>query len=124
MSESVKKRAADSKLLAEKSAARADAESELQMRKEARDGSVKEHMATGSYIASLHSECDWLVQYYDVRKEARAGEVDSLQKACTGTGTKLLQSSGTDTKMAEVCLCAFTLHDVMIDPIFSLQSIR
>jgi len=81
MSESVKKRAADSKLLAEKSAARADAESELQMRKEARDGSVKEHMATGSYIASLHSECDWLVQYYDVRKEARAGEVDSLQKA-------------------------------------------
>merc|ERR1712194_203799 len=34
----------------------------------------KELMATDKYISSLHAECDWLVQYFDVRKEARAGE--------------------------------------------------
>lgn len=26
-------------------------------------------MATMKYIQSLHAECDWLVQYYDVRKD-------------------------------------------------------
>jgi len=81
MSDSATKRAADSKLLAEKGSTKADTEAELQAREEGKEAAVKEHMATMKYIQSLHSECDWLVQYYDVRKEARAGEVDSLQKA-------------------------------------------
>merc|ERR1740121_785837 len=81
MSESAAKRAADSKLLAEKGSARADAESDLQSEKAGHSASGKEHMATSKYIMSLHSECDWLIQYYDVRKEARAGEADSLAKA-------------------------------------------
>eukprot|EP00443_Scrippsiella_acuminata_P020303 CAMPEP_0115248746 /NCGR_PEP_ID=MMETSP0270-20121206/42228_1 /TAXON_ID=71861 /ORGANISM="Scrippsiella trochoidea, Strain CCMP3099" /LENGTH=70 /DNA_ID=CAMNT_0002664055 /DNA_START=1 /DNA_END=213 /DNA_ORIENTATION=+ len=38
-------------------------------------------MATGEYIKSLHTECDWLMQYYDVRKEARTDELDALEKA-------------------------------------------
>jgi len=38
-------------------------------------------MNTMKNIASLHAECDWLMQYYDVRKQARAGEVESLQNA-------------------------------------------
>jgi len=38
-------------------------------------------MATHEVISSLHAECDWLLQYFDVRKDARAGEVDSLGKA-------------------------------------------
>merc|ERR1711957_153217 len=41
----------------------------------------KELMATDKYMASLHAECDWLLKYFDARKEARAGEVDSLTKA-------------------------------------------
>merc|ERR1712061_417033 len=41
----------------------------------------KELMAVLKYISSLHSECDWLLQYFDVRKEARAGEIGSLVKA-------------------------------------------
>merc|ERR1719253_799610 len=32
-------------------------------------------------MASLHAECDWLMQYFDVRKEARTGEIDALGKA-------------------------------------------
>ena len=35
----------------------------------------------GSQWGLLHAECDWPVQYSRVRKEGRAGEVESLQKA-------------------------------------------
>jgi len=38
-------------------------------------------LATAKYISNLHGECDWLIQYYDVRKEARAGEMDAITKA-------------------------------------------
>jgi hypothetical protein len=38
-------------------------------------------MATHEYIGSLHGECVWLLMYFDVRKEARTGEIDSLKKA-------------------------------------------
>jgi len=43
--------------------------------------SKKELAATADYIMSLHSECDWLLQYFDVRKQARDSEIDSLSKA-------------------------------------------
>ena len=60
---------------------KADMEADLQAHKEAHAGGSKELMATMKYISSLHYECDWLLQYFDVRKEARAGEVESLNKA-------------------------------------------
>merc|ERR1719512_528469 len=41
----------------------------------------KELMATEGYISSLHAECDWLLKYFDMRKEARSGEIDALEKA-------------------------------------------
>merc|ERR1712228_993719 len=41
----------------------------------------KELQATVKYIASLHAECDWLMQFFDVRKEARNGEIKSLVDA-------------------------------------------
>jgi len=53
----------------------------LEAHKESKAVAGKELMATLKYIQSLHAECDWLLQYYDVRKEARAGEIDSLVKA-------------------------------------------
>jgi len=37
--------------------------------------------AASKVLASLHQECDWLVQNFDTRKAARAGEVDSLNNA-------------------------------------------
>jgi len=81
MKESASKRAADSASLTEKGAAKADLEADLEAHKEHLASAGQEHMAVSKYIASLHSECDWLVQYFDVRKEARAGEIDSLVKA-------------------------------------------
>merc|ERR1712194_496644 len=81
MKDAADKRTADSKALSEKQSTKADTEAALQEHDAARFAGLKELMATDKYISSLHAECDWLVQYFDVRKEARAGEVESLTKA-------------------------------------------
>merc|ERR1712085_20853 len=57
---------------------------------------AKDLMGTEKYIASLHADCDWLVKYYEVRKEARADEIESLGKAkavLNGADYSLLQRS-------------------------------
>merc|ERR1719478_1341613 len=41
----------------------------------------KELGATVQYISTLNNECGFILKYYDMRKEARAGEIDSLEKA-------------------------------------------
>merc|ERR1740116_318212 len=81
MSDSSAKRSVDSKSLTEKGSAKADTEAQLQAHASAKAAGDKELMATMKYISSLHAECDWLLQYFDVRKEARAGEIESLKNA-------------------------------------------
>jgi septal ring factor EnvC (AmiA/AmiB activator) len=81
MKNAAAKRASDSKALAESEAERADLGSSSEELMAAKKSGKKELLATNKYIMALHSECDWLLQYFDVRKEARAGEVDSLTKA-------------------------------------------
>jgi len=81
MGDSAAKRAADSKSITAKEGEKAANEKELSDNNEAHTSTVKELMATHEYIGSLHGECDWLIKYFDVRKEARAGEIDSLKKA-------------------------------------------
>merc|ERR1719189_636834 len=81
MKDSAAKRTTDSAALAEKTSSKADTEAELQAHESHKGAESKELMATMAYISSLHAECDWLLQYFDVRKEARAGEVESLKRA-------------------------------------------
>merc|ERR1711979_76326 len=81
MKDSAAKRTTAARVLTEKNSAKADTEANLQAHTTAKAAGGKELMATMKYISSLHAECDWLLQYFDVRKEARAGEVDSLQRA-------------------------------------------
>merc|ERR1712087_1085880 len=81
MSDAALKRTTDSKSLAQKVSAKADTEAELQEHSERKTATTGELMATEKYDASLHAECDWLLQYFDVRREARDGEVDSLKRA-------------------------------------------
>jgi len=81
MKDSASKRADDSKTLANKEATLADLQSSLQSDTENKASTTKELGATVMYINSLHAECDWLLQYFDVRKTARASEVDALGKA-------------------------------------------
>jgi len=81
MKDSAEKRVTDSKSLSEKVSTKADTEANLQSLKEQKTSTSKELAATLEVISATHAECDWLLQYFDVRKEARAGEIDSLTKA-------------------------------------------
>merc|ERR1740123_31747 len=81
MKDSAAKRATDSKVLTEKSAAKADTEADLEAHTDAKEAGGRELLSTSKYIASLHAECDWLLQYFDVRKQARSDEIDSLLNA-------------------------------------------
>merc|ERR1719401_2352260 len=96
MRDSAEKRTKDSKLLGEKESTKADLEADLETHTEDKASTAKELMATMKYIQSLHNECDWLLQYFDVRKQARTDEIDSLEKAkavLSGADFSLLQKS-------------------------------
>merc|ERR1711994_1026456 len=99
MTDSAAKRTADSQSLTQKVSAKADTEASLQAHSAAKAAGGKELMATMKYISSLHAECDWLVKYFDIRKEARAGEVDSLNRAkavLSGADFSLIQRRTTN----------------------------
>mmetsp|Transcript_45225 Transcript_45225/g.104562 ORF Transcript_45225/g.104562 Transcript_45225/m.104562 type:complete len:719 (+) Transcript_45225:50-2206(+) len=81
MKDSTAKRLEDSKALTDKEGTKADLETALEDHKTALSDGLKELMATEKYIASLHAECDWLLKYFDERKEARSGEIESLGRA-------------------------------------------
>eukprot|EP00747_Dinoflagellata_sp_TGD_P160062 gnl/TRDRNA2_/TRDRNA2_177942_c4_seq2.p1 gnl/TRDRNA2_/TRDRNA2_177942_c4~~gnl/TRDRNA2_/TRDRNA2_177942_c4_seq2.p1 ORF type:complete len:701 (+),score=291.57 gnl/TRDRNA2_/TRDRNA2_177942_c4_seq2:76-2178(+) len=81
MKDSAAKRAEDTKHLSEKQAAKADMEADLEKAKEDKMTTSKQYFALKQYIATLHGECDWLLQYFDARKEARDSEIDAMGKA-------------------------------------------
>jgi len=96
MRDMAEKRVADTTALADKGAAKAGLEGDLAGLK-AEDADTKSALAaTLEYIASLHAECDWLLKYFDVRKEARNGEIDALVNAkavLSGADYSLMQVS-------------------------------
>jgi chromosome segregation ATPase len=81
MGDSAAKRAQDSSLITEKEYMKAELESELQASKEGKASTTKELLGTVEYIGGLHKECDWLLKYFDVRKDARTSEIDALGRA-------------------------------------------
>jgi septal ring factor EnvC (AmiA/AmiB activator) len=94
MADAKKDRTGLSKSLTEKTAAKADLEEDQEKMEDEKKATTAELMATDKFISNLHAECDWLVQYFDVRKAARAGEIDSLDKAkavLSGADYSLLQ---------------------------------
>jgi len=102
LKDSAEKRATDSKALTEKTSAKAGLESDLEADKEEKGSTVKELMATESYISSLHGECDWLIQYFEVRKEARTSEIESLGSAkavLSGADFSLVQQGSSQKRL-------------------------
>jgi len=81
MQDSKNKRAQDSKSLAGKEGTKAEMEARLQKLIGENKNTVKRDYATATALKDLHLECDWLLSAFEARKEARAGEVDSLKKA-------------------------------------------
>jgi chromosome segregation ATPase len=70
-----------SKTLKSKTAAKADLTADLETLKSDKKSTTAELMATEKYMSDIHSDCDWLLKYFDVRAEARSGEIESLDKA-------------------------------------------
>merc|ERR1719502_930537 len=96
MKEFAEKRATDTETLANKEKVKSELEAELEANTEEKGATEKSLAATLEHIASLHGECDWLLQYYEVRKEARAGEVESLETAkavLSGADYSLLETA-------------------------------
>jgi chromosome segregation ATPase len=96
MADSSEKRALDSKAITDKEAAKAETETAKQTDEDTKKSKTIEAMETAKYIAGLHEECDWLLKYYDTRKEARTGEIDALGKAkdvLSGADYSLVQTA-------------------------------
>ena len=81
MADSAEKRTIDTKSISEKEGTKADTEANLEKMNVEKKDKVAEAYATATTLKDLHLECDWLLSNFDARKEARAGEVDSLKKA-------------------------------------------
>merc|ERR1719263_1625486 len=81
MQDSAAKRAADSKSITDDEAAKAELEATLQKLAEETTSKTNEAMATAESIQALHADCDWLIQNFEARKAARAGEVEALTNA-------------------------------------------
>merc|ERR1711957_1070123 len=74
---------------------KASTEEALQDEQDKRGETATELMNTEKVISNLHGECDWLLKYFDVRKDARSGEVEALSNAkavLSGADYSLIQS--------------------------------
>jgi hypothetical protein len=94
VNEAAAKRAADTKSIEEKTAVKAGLEDEIVKNGDQKAAEEDELMATKQYIADLHADCDWLINNFETRKEARANEIDALKKAkavLSGADYSLLQ---------------------------------
>ena len=81
MSEAAVKRRQDSESLTDRQAAKTDLENSLERSIADKKSTSKDLMGTSQDISSRHAECDWLMTYFTVRKDARADEIHSLEKA-------------------------------------------
>lgn len=81
MEDAKAKRAEDSKSQSDKEGALAETEEELVASKESLKAKQTDLMAQDKELSGLHADCDWLMKYYEARKEARSGEIDAMQKA-------------------------------------------
>jgi len=98
MKDAADKRAADSKAVAQKESSLANTEEALEDAKSKKEATVKEMMGNGEYLSSLHAECDWLLKYFETRKEARTSEIQSLADAkavLSGADYSFIQQSRT-----------------------------
>jgi hypothetical protein len=81
MTESETTRAAYSKGIVTKTSSKAAVEAKLEAAKEAHTAVSTDLDLIASTLGDLHMQCDFLLQNYDLRKEARANEVESLKTA-------------------------------------------
>jgi len=81
MGDAKDKRAADSKSMTDAEGSLAETSEQLVTDKGSLKDKNTELMETDKYLAGVHADCDFLIKYYDMRKEARTGEIDAMGKA-------------------------------------------
>merc|ERR1719261_2040384 len=75
------KRAMDTATISQKEEEKAGLEDTIVQTTDTKSAKEAELMATKQYISELHADCDWLLENFDARKEARSSEIDALKKA-------------------------------------------
>jgi outer membrane murein-binding lipoprotein Lpp len=81
MDKSQASRTGDVKSVTDKEAAKAEMEDKIVSIKEDLASAETELMNTKAYIADLNADCTFIMENYDLRKEARANERDGLMNA-------------------------------------------
>jgi len=81
MADAKEKRAADSKSMSDAEGSLAETDEQMVTDKGTLKNKETELMETDKYLSGLHADCDFLIKYYDMRKEARTGEIDAMGKA-------------------------------------------
>merc|ERR1719191_713977 len=81
MEESEATGAANSQGIVTKTASKAEVESKLLAAKEAHTAVSTDLDLIAATLGDLHMQCDFLLQNYDLRKEARTNEIESLKNA-------------------------------------------
>jgi len=102
MAKSADKRAMMSQRIVEKEGELAGTEERLAKAKKTGKALKTDLMDLGEFVASLHGQCDWLLQNFDQRKEARSNEIEAIKKAkavLSGADfTALLQTGAATTQ--------------------------
>jgi hypothetical protein len=96
MQKSADKRSIMSKTIVEKEGELAGTEERLAKAKKTNKAQKTDLMDLGEYVASLHGQCDFLIQNFDKRKEARTNEIEAIKKAkavLAGADFSLAQAS-------------------------------
>jgi hypothetical protein len=96
MADAKKKRSLDAKSVTDKEGAKAAAEAALEKNKLALKDKKEEMVETKEFLGGLHAECDWLLKFFDTRKQARTDELESLDKAkavLSGADYSFIQTS-------------------------------
>merc|ERR1719213_450614 len=81
MADSQETRAQDVKSITDKESAKASTEDDLLSLREKRKQTAQDLKDANTYLADLHSSCDFIMQNFDVRKTARSTEVEALKNA-------------------------------------------
>jgi len=81
MGDSQETRAGDSKALTGKSTTKAEVENDLMATKETRAATGTDLKQVQTVIQDLHAACDFIMQNFDLRKEARTNEIEGLKNA-------------------------------------------
>lgn len=81
MEESANKRKADAKSLADQREEIAEMKSQLGTHNDEKVESGEQLTGFKKVLSNLHNDCDFLLKFFDTRKEARSNEIDGLIKS-------------------------------------------